>query len=161
MFDREMRLLDVLCVGTRDRDGDVGQGGKLTVGSGQDHGAESVDPGTANGTDHIRRIPTGADPDQDVAGSPESFDLPLENAVESTIVGIGSQERAVGRQRNRRERRSLERLCQPTHELSSHVLTIGRAAPVPADQNFARGAKGLRDQIGRREDGIIACLSRA
>src|SRR5439155_20396881 len=85
MLDGQMRLLNMLGVRARYRDGDIRQAGERTTGPGENHRTKTRASGVFDGQDHVGGIAAGADPDQDVAGTTQGLDLPLEYAVEPAI----------------------------------------------------------------------------
>ena len=146
----------------RHRDGHVGQPGEPAPGARQRRLTAGRRPArSVDGPDHVRRVAAGADADQHVARPAERLHLPREDPVEAAVVGVGGQERGVGRQRDRRQPRPLEVLRQPADELGGHVLAVGGAAPVAAEQQLGPCAEGLDNQVSGRNNGITAGLGRS
>ena len=84
----------------------------------------------------------------------ERLDLALEHALGAEVVRDGGEERRVGRERDRRDRRAGVVDRERADELRREVLRVGRAAAVAADQELApasqRGRRGAWRPTRRR-----------
>ncbi len=93
-------------------------------------------------TDHIRRVPTGADGHEDIAGAAEGLHLSREDLLETVVVTDCGQQRSVHGQGDSRQRPPV--LLEATHQLGSKMLGVRGAASVAEDQQLvARGKAGF------------------
>ena len=90
--------------------------------------------------------------------SAESLHLSLEDALETAVIGEGSQERRVSRQGNGGESGALELFTESADKLCSHVLAIGGTPTIAAQHHLSAGSERIRDQVGRRKNGVKALL---
>ena len=121
-------------------------------------------------------------PKQDIAGAPEAIDLLGENHFKIDVVGDRAGERDRRRQGNGGQR-SLQTpgncfpiclagrfklghvrrgdraaLQKPLHQLRDHVLAVGGAAPIAANQEFVPGSISRDQEIKRGTQLLLAWL---
>src|SRR5207249_11771537 len=69
--------------------------------------------------------------------------------MESVVVREGGDQRRISGQRNGRQPRAIHVLPERTDELGGHVLTIGRAAAVAAQENLPTSSEGFGHELRR------------
>ena len=91
-------------------------------------------------------------------GTTERRHLTRKNFIEAIIIPCGGENSAIARETNRRKRRSI---VGKTHDkLRRKMGCIGRAAAVPAHQQFVSCAQTLIDQICCPSDFPLKVLQR-
>ncbi len=84
----------------------------------------------------------------------EGLNLALEDVLVTVVVAGGSKDRGIRRESDRRNSRAI--VAKANHKLAIEVLRVGRAAAVPAPENFASHANG-EDHLRRNliEDTLL------
>ena len=94
-----------------------------------------------DGQHHVFGISAGTDGKENVFGFPKCLNLACKDSVVSVVVRVGGKKRAVRREREGRKARPLAGGVQSASEFRRHMLTIGCAATVSAEQELAALAK--------------------
>src|SRR5205814_1524923 len=137
MDDQDVHLLNSLGVGGWDDKAPVGKLAKgAAVPAEECQGVDAEAGGSAERPDQVLRAPAGADPHEEVIGAGEGLDLTLEDRLVPGVVRPAGQHRAVGGERERRQRRPVRELESPD-ELADEMLRVGGTAAVAAHQHLA------------------------
>ena len=117
--------------------------------AGQPPGVRAQGSRCADAAHDVGRRPRRADPDDDVAGQGQCFDLALEDALVVVVVGDGREHRGVSGQRQRRQRPPVA--LEVAGQLARQMLGVsGTAAVAEGDDLPALGGSGdhVRGQLG-------------
>ncbi len=114
------------------------------------------------GGNHIRRIATGRNGDQHVASLAKRFNLAAEHAFIPEIIGIGRQERGVGRQRQCGKAAARPAMVQRGDKLGCQMLGVACRATIATQHQLATSLQRGGDHmccLHRRLAAAIRCLA--
>ena len=137
VFNRKVTLLNVLGGPMRHGDGGFTE---FEHSAALAHESDAGHPnflGLLDRQDNIFRISAGTDGEEDVFRLSESLNLASKDSVVSVVVRVGGEKRAVSRERKGRKAGSFASGVQSAREFRRHMLTVGGAAPVSAEQELA------------------------
>jgi hypothetical protein len=99
-----------------------------------------------HGRQDVRRVPAGADCDQDVTRNGKGMDLTGKNLFVTVVVAQRSQSGRIGRESNGRPASTLALIL--AHQLSRNVLRIRRASAVSAQQDLLAVPERATNEVG-------------
>ena len=102
----------------------------------------------------VRGVAAGGENHEEIAGPAQAGDLAREDLIETEIVADAGDERAVRRQRDRRQR--LAGLGVAADEFGRQMRRFGGAAAIAGAENFTPAAQSSEDKfssvVDRRPD---------
>lgn len=141
VLNGEMALLNVLGRPMRHGDGGFAEFEHLAALAHESDARHADFLGFLDGQHNVFGISTGTDGEEDVFGLPECLNLACKDSVVPVVVRIGGEKRAVRREREGRKTGSLASGVQSAGEFRRHMLTVGGAAAIAAEQELAALAK--------------------